>query len=69
MEPHLLMTNSELHRERRYLMLCLPHSIWSSLNKHHKQVTKVFGDWNQARFEELLAQWLIACDQPFEEVE
>ncbi|KAG2139130.1 uncharacterized protein EDB93DRAFT_1071536, partial [Suillus bovinus] len=35
----------------------------------NKQVTKAFGDWNQARFEELLAQWLVACDQPFEEVE
>jgi len=35
----------------------------------NKQVTKAFGDWNQAKFEELLAQWLMACDQPFEEVE
>ncbi|KAG1905525.1 uncharacterized protein F5891DRAFT_944069, partial [Suillus fuscotomentosus] len=35
----------------------------------NKQVTKAFGDWNQAKFEELLAQWLVACDQPFEEVE
>jgi hypothetical protein len=24
----------------------------------NKQVTKAFDDWNQARFEELLAQWL-----------
>ncbi|KAG2052458.1 hypothetical protein BDR06DRAFT_838528, partial [Suillus hirtellus] len=35
----------------------------------NKQVTKAFSDWNQAKFEELLAQWLVACDQPFEEVE
>ncbi|KAG2047310.1 hypothetical protein BDR06DRAFT_897711, partial [Suillus hirtellus] len=34
----------------------------------NKQVTKAFGDWNQAKFEELLTQWLMACDQPFEEV-
>jgi hypothetical protein len=35
----------------------------------NKQVNKAFGEWNQAKFEELLTQWLVACDQPFEEVE
>lgn len=27
------------------------------------------GDWNQAEFEKLLAEWIVACDQPFDEVE
>lgn len=38
------------------------------VNTFNKQVTKAFGDWNQARFEELLAQWLVTYDQPFKEV-
>jgi hypothetical protein len=25
--------------------------------------------WNQANFEQLLIEWMVACDQPFEEVE
>ncbi|KIK34025.1 hypothetical protein CY34DRAFT_18001 [Suillus luteus UH-Slu-Lm8-n1] len=35
----------------------------------NKQVNKAFGNWNQEKFEDLLAKWLVACDQPFEEVE
>ncbi|KAJ7762079.1 hypothetical protein B0H14DRAFT_2633974 [Mycena olivaceomarginata] len=30
---------------------------------------KSAGPWNQAEFERLLVEWLIACDQPFQEVE
>ncbi|KAG2109096.1 hypothetical protein BD769DRAFT_1300481, partial [Suillus cothurnatus] len=41
----------------------------SIVDTFNKQVTKAFGEWNQAKFEELLTQWLVACDQPFEEVE
>ncbi|KAG2129515.1 hypothetical protein BD769DRAFT_1301182, partial [Suillus cothurnatus] len=41
----------------------------SIVDAFNKQVTKAFGEWNQAKFEELLTQWLVACDQPFEEVE
>src|SRR4051812_16878979 len=26
-------------------------------------------DWDQAKFEKLLAEWIAACDQPFEEVD
>lgn len=26
-------------------------------------------NWDQAEFEKLLIEWIIACDQPFEEVE
>ncbi|KAG1762012.1 hypothetical protein EDD22DRAFT_953471 [Suillus occidentalis] len=47
----------------------LEQSSVNIVNAFNKQVTKAFGDWNQARFEELLAQWLITCDQLFEEVE
>ncbi|KAG1781172.1 hypothetical protein EV702DRAFT_956436, partial [Suillus placidus] len=47
----------------------LEQSSVNIVDTFNKQVTKAFGDWNQARFEELLAQWLVACDQPFEEVE
>ncbi|KAG2107774.1 hypothetical protein BD769DRAFT_1675491 [Suillus cothurnatus] len=39
------------------------------VNAFNKQVNKAFGDWSQEKFEDLLAKWLIACDQPFEEVE
>ncbi|KAJ7730114.1 hypothetical protein DFH07DRAFT_756455, partial [Mycena maculata] len=27
------------------------------------------GDWDQKTFERLLLEWLVACDQPFQEVE
>jgi hypothetical protein len=27
------------------------------------------GPWNQENFEQLVMEWVIACDQPFEEVE
>ena len=27
------------------------------------------GNWDQAEFEKLLLEWMVACDQPFEEVE
>jgi hypothetical protein len=26
-------------------------------------------EWDQAKFEKLLAEWMVACDQPFEEVD
>ena len=25
--------------------------------------------WNQAKFERLITEWIVACDQPFNEVE
>ncbi|SJL11777.1 uncharacterized protein ARMOST_15186 [Armillaria ostoyae] len=34
-----------------------------------KQAAKAVGDWDQAKFERLLLEWIVACDQPFEEVE
>ncbi|KAJ7725280.1 hypothetical protein DFH07DRAFT_723366, partial [Mycena maculata] len=30
---------------------------------------KELGDWDQKTFERLLLEWLVACDQPFQEVE
>ncbi|KAG2129576.1 uncharacterized protein EDB93DRAFT_117024, partial [Suillus bovinus] len=39
------------------------------IDAFNKQVNKAFGDWNQDKFEDLLAKWLVACDQPFDEVE
>ena len=27
------------------------------------------GPWDQEKFERLLTEWIIACDQPFDEVE
>ena len=27
------------------------------------------GPWDQTKFEQLLTEWIVACDQPFEEVE
>ncbi|KAK0229620.1 hypothetical protein EDD85DRAFT_733696, partial [Armillaria nabsnona] len=30
---------------------------------------KQSGEWDQEKFETLLAEWIIACDQPFEEVD
>ena len=32
-------------------------------------LTRKQGQWDQATFEKLLVEWLIACDQPFQEVE
>ncbi|KAF8812195.1 hypothetical protein BYT27DRAFT_7221221 [Phlegmacium glaucopus] len=34
-----------------------------------KQEAQALGDWDQARFEELLLKWVVACDQPFDKVE
>ncbi|SJK99091.1 uncharacterized protein ARMOST_02377 [Armillaria ostoyae] len=34
-----------------------------------KQSMDAKGDWDQDKFERLLAEWLVACDQPFEEVD
>ncbi|KAL4258188.1 Zinc finger BED domain-containing [Pleurotus pulmonarius] len=34
-----------------------------------KQVEKAKGPFNQQVFEKLLVEWIVACDQPFEEVE
>lgn len=38
------------------------------VNAFSKQVNKAFGDWDQDKFEDLLTKWLVACDQPFDEV-
>jgi hypothetical protein len=27
------------------------------------------GPWNQDRFKQLLTEWIVACDQPFDEVD
>ncbi|KAK7433563.1 hypothetical protein VKT23_020717 [Stygiomarasmius scandens] len=34
-----------------------------------QQAAKSAGPWDQAEFEKLLVEWIVACDQPFEEVE
>ncbi|KAJ6522626.1 hypothetical protein B0H10DRAFT_1667548, partial [Mycena sp. CBHHK59/15] len=34
-----------------------------------RQNDSVQGDWDQAEFEKLLVEWLVGCDQPFQEVE
>ncbi|PPQ79924.1 hypothetical protein CVT25_002998 [Psilocybe cyanescens] len=34
-----------------------------------KQKQQALGEWDQTKFEQLLTNWIIACDQPFEEVE
>jgi hypothetical protein len=31
-------------------------------------VTNKQGPWDQAKFEHLLTEWIVACDQPFDEV-
>ncbi|KAH9160626.1 hypothetical protein EDB89DRAFT_871052 [Lactarius sanguifluus] len=33
------------------------------------QRARVAGPWDQEKFEQLLTEWIIACDQPFDEVE
>ncbi|KAG2040827.1 hypothetical protein BDR03DRAFT_857266, partial [Suillus americanus] len=37
------------------------------VNAFNKQVNKAFGNWSQEKFKDLLAKWLVTCDQPFEE--
>ncbi|KIJ91394.1 hypothetical protein K443DRAFT_32511, partial [Laccaria amethystina LaAM-08-1] len=34
-----------------------------------KQKANAAEPWDQAKFEELLIEWIVACDQPFDEVE
>ena len=38
----------------------LPGTVPNSMNQ---------GLWDQAKFECLLTEWIVACDQPFDEVE
>ncbi|THV02013.1 hypothetical protein K435DRAFT_654185, partial [Dendrothele bispora CBS 962.96] len=33
------------------------------------QAAKAVGPWDQSQFEGLLVEWIVACNQPFEEVE
>jgi hypothetical protein len=51
-----------------YLMQ-LKQASANLVDAFNKQVNKAFGDWSQEKFEDLLAKWLVACDQPFEDVE
>ncbi|KAF8808966.1 hypothetical protein BYT27DRAFT_7285979 [Phlegmacium glaucopus] len=56
------------HAEAKYL---------KKLNKASENIKKAFGDqkawaagpWDQEKFEQLLTKWIIACNQPFDEVE
>ncbi|KAF8869623.1 hypothetical protein BD779DRAFT_1456980 [Infundibulicybe gibba] len=34
-----------------------------------KQAASAAAPWDQSKFEQLLAEWMVACDQPFEEVD
>ncbi|KAF9541336.1 hypothetical protein CPC08DRAFT_770631 [Agrocybe pediades] len=34
-----------------------------------QQANAAAGPWDQAKFEDLLAKWIVACDQPFDEVD
>ncbi|KAK0234628.1 hypothetical protein EDD85DRAFT_955455 [Armillaria nabsnona] len=34
-----------------------------------KQAADAAGPWDQEKFKRLLAEWIVACDQPFEEVD
>ncbi|KAK0197811.1 hypothetical protein F5146DRAFT_1130724 [Armillaria mellea] len=34
-----------------------------------QQTVQAVGEWDQVKFERLLLEWMIACDQPFEEME
>ncbi|KAF8874673.1 hypothetical protein BD779DRAFT_1406474, partial [Infundibulicybe gibba] len=34
-----------------------------------KQAASAAAPWDQSKFERLLAEWMVACDQPFEEVD
>ncbi|KAG2124096.1 hypothetical protein BD769DRAFT_1669607 [Suillus cothurnatus] len=51
-----------------YLMQ-LKQASANLVDAFNKQVNKAFGDWSQEKFEDLLAKWLVACDQPFKDVE
>jgi hypothetical protein len=32
-------------------------------------ISVIQGQWDQAKFERLLTEWIVACDQPFDEVD
>ncbi|KAG1906510.1 uncharacterized protein F5891DRAFT_899344, partial [Suillus fuscotomentosus] len=34
-----------------------------------KALSNIEANWDQNMFEQLLAEWMVACDQPFEEVD
>ncbi|KAG1749184.1 hypothetical protein EDD22DRAFT_785464, partial [Suillus occidentalis] len=52
--------------EDKLKLACASANLVDAFNK---QVNKAFGDWSQEKFKDLLAKWLITCNQPFEEVE
>jgi hypothetical protein len=41
----------------------------SSSNVCFHLLTQLQEPWDQAKFEKLLIEWIVACDQPFDEVE
>ncbi|KAF8472377.1 hypothetical protein DFH94DRAFT_636686 [Russula ochroleuca] len=53
------------------------HEFLEKLNRLSGNIKKAFqdqqaravGPWNQEKFEKALMEWIIACDQPFDEVE
>lgn len=47
----------------------LERSSNNILRAFDQQREKAVGPWNQDEFERLLAEWTVACDQPFEEVD
>lgn len=38
-------------------------------SKYSLLISAQKNNWDQAEFEKLLLEWMVACDQPFEEVE
>ncbi|KAG2073321.1 hypothetical protein BDR04DRAFT_1116452 [Suillus decipiens] len=60
---------SSLNGEKTPDLVQLEQASLDIIDAFNKQVTKAFDNLDQAKFEELLAQWLMACDWQFEEVE
>jgi hypothetical protein len=44
-------------------------AIVSEISLGFLLLTRLQGPWDQEKFEQLVMEWVIACDQPFEEVE
>ncbi|KAF8478000.1 hypothetical protein DFH94DRAFT_620353, partial [Russula ochroleuca] len=54
--------------EAEYLEM-LEKSLENIKKAFQVQQIWAIGPWDQAKFEQLLTEWIVACDQPFDEVE
>ncbi|KAF5376117.1 hypothetical protein D9615_007777 [Tricholomella constricta] len=69
-EIAIAANKSTLNAKKQAEYLQTLETVSSNIKKaFEKQNEQAAGPWDQEHFEKLLAEWIVACDQPFDEVE